>query len=320
MKHTRLLCGAALAIAMAPSGFADDKDWLPPDPPADAAAGECFARYRIAPEFDTYAETVTTQDAYEQYHVMPARLREEVRDYVSREAGMRYIVHEPVYDTITETVEIRPAYTEYVVQPAVHETVTETIMVREPQRVWQRGYTPGAHQTRYDSETGEVWCLVEQAGEYRTVTRNVILHPAEINEVNYPAEFNTITREVLVQRARVEEVPIDPLYDTYHVQVVDQYASVDRQTIPTETETITRYTQRSEERWEWRLVECDDLDMSGPMAPANMSSPPMASYSDHSEQGNTYLYGDDAPTGHSDSQEIPVAQASYPGSIAGRSY
>tara|TARA_R110000868_G_scaffold120773_5_gene320656 strand:+ start:31564 stop:32538 length:975 start_codon:yes stop_codon:yes gene_type:complete len=312
MKSKILLSGSVVALLASSAAFAGDTEWFPPDPPSSASTGECYARVRIAPEYDAFAEQVTTQDSYERYDVAPPRLREETREYVSREAGVRYIVHEPVYNTITETVQVVPAYTEYVVQPAVHDTVTETIMVREPRRVWRRGYEPGASMTRYDSETGEIWCLVEEAGEYQTVTRNVIRTPAQIQEINHPAEFSSITREVLVQAASVEEIPIDPRYDSYTIQVVDQQASVDSHVIPQGTETVTRYTLRSEERWEWRLMDCDDIDLPGYNPPMSTEIPPVASNQQAPAISNTYLYGTDMPAGDQTySEDLPVAQASY---------
>lgn len=312
MQSKFLITGSALAILASSAAFAGDAEWFPPDPPSSATTGECYARVRIEPQYDAFTEQVVTQDSYERYDVAPPRLREEVREYVSREAGVRYIVHEPVYDTITETVQVRPAYTEYVVRPAVHDTVTETIMVREPRQVWRRGYEPGASMTRYDSETGEIWCLVEEAGEYQTVTRNVIVTPAEINEITHPAEFSTITREVLVQAASVEEIPIDPRYDSYSIQVVDQPARVDSHVIPAETGTVTRYTMRSDERWEWRLMDCDDIDLPGHNPPMSSNIPAVAANQPPAPGTSTYLYGTEMPAGdQSYSEEMPVAQASY---------
>ena len=313
MVRQQLMCGAAVALLSASAAFAGDSEWFPPDPPSSAIAGECYARVRIAPEYDAYTEQVTTQDSYERYDVVPPRLRPEVREYISREAGMRYIVHEPVYETVTETVQISPAYVEYVVEPAVHDTVTETIMVREPRMVWRRGYVPDAQMTRFDSETGEVWCLVEEEGEYQTVTRNIVVHPAEIREIEHPAEYSTITRDVLVQEARVEQVPIEELRETYQVQVVDQHASVDSRVIPAETSTVTRYSLRSEERWEWRLMDCEDIDLPGYNPPSHDNMPPVAqNRAAPSSQGNTYLYGTDVYVpDDAYSEEVPVAQASY---------
>lgn len=293
--------------------MAGDVEWLPPNPPSDAAAGECYVRVRIEPEYDAWSERIVTQDAYERYDALPPRLREERRDYVSREAGVRYVVHEPVYETITERVQIRPAYTEYVVQPARHDTVTETVLIREPRMVWRRGNIPGATMRRYDAETGDVWCLVEEAGEYRTVTRNVVVEPAQIREVSYPAEYATIQREVLVTPARVEEIPIEPRYASYSYEVLDRPASVDHETIAERSETITRYRMRSQERWEWRLVDCDEVDLDGEHPPMSPAVPPVADRSAPSSSNHTYLYGGEEPQETTTSEEVPVAQASWSG-------
>lgn len=311
----RLVLSAAIApLLLTTEAFAGDREWLPPNPPAEAMQGECYARVRIAPEFDAYTETVTTRDAYEQYTALPASLRTEVREYIAREPGFRYIVHEPVYENVTETVLVREGYTEYVVQPAQHETVTETIMVREPQMVWRRGYVQGASMTRIDEETGEVWCLVEEEGEYRTVTRQVMVQPAHIQEIAHDPEYSSVTREVLVQEARVEEVPIDPLYDSYSIQVVDQAARLDRHTVDGQTENVTRYTMRSRERWEWRLVDCNDIDLPGYNPPSQGGHPAVAQSQPQApvSQGNTYLYGTNQTVEtETYSEELPVAQSSY---------
>jgi hypothetical protein len=306
MSYRKLILGSAVVALLAPAAWAGDVDWLPPDPPSGAQAGECYARYHIEPEYDSWTEQVVTQDRYERHDALPPTLAPETHEYVAREPGVRYIVHEPVYETVTETVQVQPAYNEYVVQPARHDTVTETILVREPRMVWRRGQVPGATMTRYDEETGEIWCLVEEAGEYRTVTRNVVVEPSQIREITHPAEYATIQREVLVQPARVEEVPIEGLYASYTSQVLVRPASVDTQIIPEAVDTVTRYRMRSEERWEWRLVDCDDIDM-----PTSSSIPPVASHQAPSSNGNTYLYGDSAPSTSTYSEEVPVAQASY---------
>lgn len=301
MLRRTYLAGIAMA-ALAPAGIAaaDDMAWFPSEPPTSAAAGECYARVRVEAEYRPYTETIVTGDTYETYNVRPAELGYDVREFISREAGMRYIVHEPVYDVITEQVMVRPAYVEYRVIPAVHEEVTERIMVREPRMVWQRGRVPGAQMTRYDAETGEIWCLVEEAGEYRTVTRNVLVTPARVDEVQYEAEYATIQREVLVQEARVEEVPIPAEYDQVEIQTLVRAASVDSQTVQGRTDTVTRYELVAEERYEWRLMDCDEMELPGYVPPASMrQDPPAMSYQ--------YQGGGDYQEPQYDETETPVA-------------
>jgi hypothetical protein len=254
---------------------------------------------------------VVTADAYEDYASTPAHLRAEVREYISREAGMRYIVHEPVYETVTETVQIKPAYSEYVVHPAETETVTETIMVREPRLVWRRGYVPGAHSTRVDEETGEIWCLVEEPGEYQTVQRTVVTRQGSVEEITYPAEYSPITRDVLVQEARVEEVPIPAEYAQYGVHVLDQAATVNRRYYEERSQSITRYSLRSNERFEWRLVDCEEIDIpSYGQHPVAQAQPQMQQPVATASATTSYVYGTDHQVEEQYyNEDVPVAQA-----------
>ncbi|WP_394693751.1 hypothetical protein [Hyphobacterium sp.] len=284
LRRLLLLSGTAALIAGPTAGVAaaDDMSWFPSEPPANATPGECYARVRVEPVYEPYTETITSSDAYETYDVAPPRIEERVEEYVRRDAGVRYVVHQPVYETVTENVLVRPAYTEYVVRPAVHETVTEQVMVREPRMAWQRGRVPGAQITRYDPETGEVWCLVEEPGEYRTVTRNVVVQPARIDEIETPAEYAMVSREVLVERGRVEEIPIPAEYDTYTVQVLTQPATVESRTVQGRSETITRYRLVSSERYEWRMMDCEEIELPNFDAPTVERSRTPMSYQDHS--------------------------------------
>ena len=147
------------------------------------------------------------------------------------------------------------------------------------------------------------------------------MQPATIREVNHPAEYAQITRDVLVQEARIEEIPIAEERDTYRVEVLDQHATVDSHAVPVETQTITRYSLRTEERWEWRLVDCNEINIPGHNPPMSSEVQPMASrQTAPSSQANTYLYGTEMPVDNSVySEEVPVAQASYSSSSESRS-
>lgn len=259
---------AALLVLPVAAANADEQTWFPSEPPSSANPGECYARVRIEPQYEPFTESVVTGDSYESYDVRPPVLDQTVTEYMSREAGMRYVVREPIYETVVERVQVRPAYVEYVVEPAVHDQVTEQVMVREPRLVWQAGRVPGAQMTRYDPETGEVWCLIEEPGEYRTVTRNVVVSPARISEVEVPAEYANISREVLVQEASVEQIPIPAEYDSYSQVVLTQPARVESHVVEGRTESITRYRLVSQERYEWRVMDCDEIELPAYDRPA----------------------------------------------------
>lgn len=260
--RTLLLGGVSVAIATStavaspaphPMGMRVD---LP-----NAQIGECYQLVRVAAEYETVMQTVVVADGYEIYDVTDPRLTTRELSYVSRDAGVRYRVTEPVYETRTETVQIRPSYVRYEVRPARTETVTERILVREAQLKWVRGYHDGARQVRHDPETGEIWCLIEEPAVYESIHRTVVVDPAEIHEIPVEAEYTTISREVLVREATVEEIHIPAEESSYSVQVLLEDGSVSRSMSPQRTEQVARYELIHGERFEWRLVECETIDI-----------------------------------------------------------
>ncbi|MEO1039905.1 MAG: hypothetical protein AAFX09_10185 [Pseudomonadota bacterium] len=289
--------------ALGAAGAAAQHPHLPAAlPPSDALPGECFQRVRIEAVYDTIRETVSVADSYEEYLVSPAILDMISRDYVRREAGMRYIVTEPVYQTITEEVLVRPGYTEYDVIPARHETVTERVLVREGRMVWRRGYVEGARAVRHDPETGDIWCLVEEPAEYRNVHRTVVTQPAQLIERPVPAQYDTITREVLVEPARVEEVPIPAEHASYTSYVLTSPAGVETRFSEAREDIIERYELISGERYEWRVVDCEDLEIPGfghPMGGGYSSSSHSSSHSSGYSSSSSHHSSSHTTTHHS---------------------
>lgn len=314
-----ILLGAAAMIALtgAAAVHAQHPTPFPSDPP-HATVGQCYQRIRIEAEYETVMETVVIADGYEIYDVTDPNLDVEQRSYISREAGMRYVVTEPVYETVTEQVQVRPGYVRYEVTPARHETVTERVLVREGRLVWRRGYVEGARQVRHDPETGEIWCLVEEPAEYRTVHRTVVAEPARIHEVPVQPEFATISRQVLVRPATVEEIPIPAERDAYTVHVLAEEARVNRRMSPQQTDTITRHELVSNERYEWRLVDCMSIDIPGHPSAMPPRHAPSGGAQHHPSASAlpqsriiTVPQGDDpyADTDYRDHDGVPMASA-----------
>lgn len=273
MPRTILLSGGALALVLSASAGAQHNAAFPSDPPSHAEAGQCYTRVHHDAQYNTIHESVVIADGYETYeiyvngrlvdsHTVDPVLETHTRQYVSREAGMRYRVTEPVYETVREQVQVQPAYSRYVVEPARHETVSERVLIREARLVWRRGYVEGARSYRHDPETGEVWCLVEEPAEYRTVTRTVVAEPGSVREIPVDPRFQTIEREVLRQPATVEEIPIPARHASYEYATLVHPAEVRARYVEERTDVLERYELVAGERYEWRLVECADIDFS----------------------------------------------------------
>lgn len=256
----RVLMGSGALSLCAGAAFAGGQGVpLPNDPPAYAEPGQCYQRILVRAEYDRYVDEYLSREAYDRIEVTEPALETRSRDYLRKEAGVRYVVRQPVYETVTEQVLVQPEYERLVVEPARLETVTERVMVREPQMVWKRGRLPGAKAYRYDEETGDVWCLIEEAGEYRTIERQVVVQPEEVRSIPVPPQYATIEKEVLVQPGGVEEIPIPAEYASYNYQEVVQTAGHSRYRVEAQMASIEKHQLVSPQRYEWRLVECDQI-------------------------------------------------------------
>lgn len=221
----------------------------------NAKAGDCFARVIIAATYDTIPQTVTTQDAFDTLEVTPAQLTPETLNIKTRDEGIRYVVRQPRYETITEEVLVRPAYEELSVVPAQFETVTETIAVGEPRKVWRKGRNLSAI-SRTDAD-GTVYCLVEEPAETRTISRRVVRVPERVQTVTIPAQYKTVTKQVLTDPGGVDQQPIAAEYTDVTVARLVSPATQFSQAQPAQTSTVDTRRLNSPERFEWVPVLCD---------------------------------------------------------------
>jgi len=218
--------------------------------------GDCFARVIIPATYDTIPQTVTTQDALNTLEIIPAQMANETLNIKTRDEGVRYIVRQPRYETITEQVMVRPAYEQLSIRPAQFETVTETITVGEPKKVWRPGRNLSAIQ-RTDPETGVIYCLIEEPAETRTVSRRVVRVPEQVETVTIPAEYKTVTKLVLADPGGVEQEPITAEYTDVAVSRLVSPATHTSVLQPAQTSTVDTRQLRTPERFEWVPVLCD---------------------------------------------------------------
>ena len=221
----------------------------------NAQAGDCFARVIIPATYDTIPQTVTTQDAFDTIEVTPAQLTPDTLNIKTRDEGTRYVVRQPRYETITEEVLVRPAYEELSVVPAQFDTVTETITVGEPRKVWRKGRNLSAI-SRTDAD-GTVYCLVEEPAETRTVSRRVVRVPEQVQTVTIPAQYKTVTKQVLVDPGGVDQQPIAAEYTDVTVSRLVTPASHFNRPQPAQTSTVDTRRLNAPERFEWVPVLCD---------------------------------------------------------------
>ena len=221
-----------------------------------ATAGQCFARIVTPAQYEKVPETVVVQEGYKTQHAVEAQLRASSTEVMVKEAGVKYVVRQPRYETQQETVMVRPGYERLVVEPARYETVTETITIGERRYEWKKGENL-SDTKRYDAKTGEVYCLVEIPAKTTTVSKRVLVAPENVKRVAVEPEYTTVTKQVLVDRGGVDEVPVPPQYKTIATQEIAAPARIETRDHAAVTKQVDRIELRAPERYDWVEVLCD---------------------------------------------------------------
>ncbi|WP_353184130.1 hypothetical protein [Bosea sp. (in: a-proteobacteria)] len=140
----------------------------------------------------------------------------------------------PVYGTVDETYQIRPAQVQRHVVPAEYETVTENVMIAPARQI------PHHRAAVYETVTEKVliapagrrwevtrdaWgntvgCWVDVPARYGYQSRRVQVSPASVDYETVPAVYTQRQRKVMVSPTRVVRQEIPAVYATRQRQVL----------------------------------------------------------------------------------------------------
>ncbi|MEM7329818.1 MAG: peptidoglycan-binding domain-containing protein [Pseudomonadota bacterium] len=256
MKKYLCVSVASVAIAMTAHGQAAD---MPPD----ADAGECFARVLVPDTIEISTEQVVDREATYELKLVPAAYETVSEQRLLKEASTVYKTVPPVYETVTETIIIEPEREESIVVPAKYETYSERVLIREAYTTWKKGDglygrdLENATGETIATATGELLCRVEIPAEYDTVTKTRLVSP-ETTEVRViPAVTKTVTKEVVVQPAQVIEETIPAEYETVTRQQLVTEAFQERIEIPATYKSVEKRVVTNVGGLEWRQVLCE---------------------------------------------------------------
>ena len=221
-----------------------------------ARPGQCFARIVTPARYEKVPEVVTVQEGYETLHALEPEFQDASVEFMSKEAGVKYVVRQPKYETRTEKVMVKPGFERLQIVPAQYQNVTETITIGEKRYVWKLGANH-SNTRRVDAKTGQVYCLVEIPAETTTVTKRVLIQPEQVKRVRVDAKYIDVAKEVLVDRGGVDEIPVPAEFRTIPTQELVVPARTEKRAHAAKTATIERTVLRAPEKYEWVEVLCD---------------------------------------------------------------
>jgi len=228
--NTLLVLLCVSTVAMAQNAYEDM-------PPVPTNYGTCYAKCKIADQYETVSRQVLVKEASTRKSTSPA-VYETISDRVmTKEASKKLIPVPAVYETVTERVMIKEASTKIVDSAPRYTTTSERVLIQPAVGQWvKKKKTPNCFSA--NPEDCYVMCWEEIAAKYKTVSKQVLANPGSSNSVEIPAEYKTIKKRVLVSPATVREVEVPAEYTTIKKRVLASPARSEEVLIPAEYKTV----------------------------------------------------------------------------------
>ncbi len=244
----RIFGTAAAAFILAGPAFAQTL------PPADAKAGECYAKVLIPATYDNAPEEVMVQPGSSSFKKTPAVYKNAQKQILVEEESYELVPVPATYSTATETILIQPEQVVKTVVPATYRTDTKRIMISPSRVEWKAGR--GAYE-KIDSATGEIMCRVEIPAIYKTINQQIVDQPAQTREEVVPAKYETVQRRVMKTPPTTQKRVIPAKYRTITIRELvtpESFAVVET---PPRFATVQKRKLVSAEAVSWRQILCE---------------------------------------------------------------
>ncbi len=285
--------------------------------PDNAEIGKCYALCYSPDQYIVQKEQVLIKESVKKIEIIPAKYKTVTEQVLispeakivelipaqyatvsekmsSTKPSVEYIQSPAVFDTIVERILVRSAHKEYRVIEPKFEYVSDEIQVKPQGDKWIP--IKDNNCTMDDPEACTVWKKDIDPAEYRKYSRQVMVAPAQYEEVWVPDEYmelkkavlrlpttdkevllipnnqKTVTKEILLKASQVIEKIIPAQYTTITKEVLVEPSKVIETELPAEYQTINKKVLvKKGGLSEWKEVVCTD-NMAPSMVKAIASS------------------------------------------------
>jgi len=178
--------------------------------------GDCYKEYFTAQKFKITAEDIVIRKDFNETEVLPAE-----------------------FETVEQTVIVKPASKEIVEVAAVYEEVKEEVLVEAEKTVWKKGQNPAQ---QLSGATGEIMCLVKIPAKYKTITKRVLKTPATTKLVDIPAETKVVEVQKLLTATQVKNIPMPALLETVEKTALESDATFSWHNVQEDVDAALKYT------------------------------------------------------------------------------
>ncbi len=221
--------------------------------PPDAKPGECYLRVRIPAKFESTEVRLLVKPEAIRYEIVAAEFKEVEKEFVIKPEAISYELVPAQYDTKEVEVVIAPEFTKInATEPQFQseENKVETRVARLALKLDANPFNSNG------TTSAEVLSLVQDPGEIKAYTRNLLTKPAQVQQEKVPRAIEKFTTQVLVKPAEVKEVKVPAEVKKVMVRELVRPATKKEIKIPAEYTTITRQRLIAPEKIVWQRVLC----------------------------------------------------------------
>jgi hypothetical protein len=223
-------------------------------PPANAKAGECYAKVLIPAKYQTSAEEIMVQPATSSFKKTPAVYREIEKQILVEEESYELVPVPPIYEMVPEKVLVQPEQIIKSVIPATYRDEVKKILISPARVEWKVGR--GAYE-KIDTATGEIMCRVEIPAEFKEVSQKVIDQQARTKEEVIPAKYETIERRVMKTPPTTRKKLIPAKYRTVKIKELVEPEKFEVIDSPARFASVQKKTLLASETVQWRQILCE---------------------------------------------------------------
>jgi outer membrane protein OmpA-like peptidoglycan-associated protein len=199
----------------------------------------------MTPEvYETTEKRVLIHPAHKRFEKIPAAFKNVEERILVKPATKKFIYVPAEFQTITEEVTVEDPYNEITIYPPQLGINYDTLQVKPKTGKWEYRVSMENCQSN-DPRDCMVLRYVESPPEFRfipkaviekgasfmkkpvtgkktTITRQVVVKEARVEEVEIPAEYTTIVKRVLVTDETLREVDVPAEYSVEAIQVLKE--------------------------------------------------------------------------------------------------
>lgn len=235
MKSIYTICALFLCASLFSQEYLDK---LPENP----ESGKCYAKCIVPDEYKQESVEIMSRPAYKKLEVVPAQYQTEFTEVVIRPASKRFIYEPAVYRTAVDTIWVKDPYHQLSVVPASFTSSAESVEVFPQSGSWVAGeddpdcpsINPADCRVFHYRESPAIVRSVpvqrlqnpavtqsrKVTGNYKLITKQVEVTPAQTRQEIIPEKTQKIERSVLIKDETTREVEVPAEYTTVTKKVL----------------------------------------------------------------------------------------------------